>query len=497
MKVFELLKKRNISCENNVVVSNGRINYSLEEIFKYTEIISLELEKYKIQKNDVIALVSSSNPLVVSIILAILKNNAVYLPINNDLPKERKQQIYHMCGVRLVICLENNTSINNFTKCISEINCIKKINSEMPQIIYIIFTSGSSGSPKAIMIREDNVINLINGLYTIIYSNYKNKENVALISPLYFDSSIKNLFMSIYMGFSLFLVDAEFKKNPRKLLNFYNINKITITDGTPGLIELLIKSALCFKTKLYIKHFLLGGEILPKKLLNEIFSINEFENVLITNLYGPTECTVDSTYYNIQKNTVIETIDVPLGYPMPNCNIYIVDSNNKIVEKNVLGEIFITGDCVGEGYVGENYSNNYLNNIFDNKSKKMYKTGDLGFLDKNGLIHFYGRKEDSQIKINGYRIDLIEIERNILSILSKDAKIKVLVFKNKFNISTLVCVIETTNQIDCNYLRKELEKKLPNYMIPKKFLFLEKMPLNSNGKIDKSKLNKVIEKKDY
>lgn len=481
--INDILKWSNVKYNTKIAVSNGKDSYSYCDLFNYANEIADKLKELGVKRNDVITVKSTSNPVIISFIIAILKCDATYLPLSSQTPKERLEKIYRECGVKYEINVEK-LSNNYFIDKVNEYDGININNKE--RIVYIIYTSGSTGSPKGVMIRELSLLNLICGLKEVIFDWYKDDENIALLSPFYFDASIKNIFLSLICGKTLYIVDELIKRNARKLLKFYSDNKITITDGTPSHINVLIDASRKLHVDLKIKHFLIGGESLNKKLLLKIFSLPWAQESKVTNLYGPTECCVDSTYYTIVKSMVETINNVPIGLPMPNCNVYVLNDECKKSKNLEKGIIYISGLGVAAGYINDSNSSKFLKCPFDNSI--MYNTGDIGYFDDKGLLNYCGRN-DSQQKINGYRIDLNEIKLAVESVISSECRVEVALIERANNKKIIICFIESFIPIDDNVLYTKLKERIYEYMIPTKYIYLDYFPVNKNGKID---INKMI-----
>ncbi|HLP58191.1 MAG TPA: AMP-binding protein, partial [Candidatus Deferrimicrobium sp.] len=281
---------------------------------------------------------------------------------------------------------------------------------------YVIATSGSTGKPKGTLIGHRNLVNLAVGLNERIYRRYPGGLNVGLVAPFFFDASIKQVFVALLLGHRLCIVPDCARGDGDELLKFYNSRQIDISDGTPTLIQLLLESAPKNRgNQLAVKHFLIGGEVLLKQPVVDF--INRFgkpgvEWPIITNLYGPSECTVDSTSHEVTGENLHCFDFIPIGKPMPNTRIYILNSGKKWLPSGIPGEICVAGLGVGMGYLNQPELTAEKFIFFPNFP--LYRTGDLGRWLPDGNIEFSGRI-DHQVKIRGYRIELGEIENRLLA----------------------------------------------------------------------------------
>lgn len=359
-------------------------------------------------------------------------------------------------------------------------------------LAYVIFTSGSTGKPKGAMVEHKNVVNLVFGLEERIYNRYAGSLNVALVAPYVFDASVQQIFATLLLGHALFIVPEESRGDGEALLNFYKKHGIDITDGTPYLLRLLLdalrdRGALLDKN---IKHFIIGGDVLHSKTVIDFLNSTNGSSSVITNVYGPTECCVDSIYYHITRGSTITGTFIPIGIPMPNERIYILGDTNQLMPKGVAGELCIGGLGVGRGYLAweELTQKKFIIDPFV-PGERIYKTGDRARWLPDGNIQFLGRL-DNQVKIRGFRIEPGEIENQLLKF---DRVKEAIVIAQKVGGDEQgdVCLCAyfiADEEVDIKRLRRFLSGELPDYMIPSFFISLEKFPLNIQGKVDRRRL---------
>jgi amino acid adenylation domain-containing protein len=395
-------------------------------------------------------------------IIAILKAGGAYLPIDPEYPEERIRYMLADSNAKLFLTdYKDNIPVGTGGLAPLYLPLANHPVTRNPQLAmsprnlaYVIYTSGSTGSPKGVMLEHQNVNNLLLGLKERIYSKYEKKLNIALISPYVFDASVKQIFGALLQGHCLHIVPEHIRKNTEKLVEFYLENKIDISDGTPALISLLMESGIS-----PVKEFLIGGEALSQRRVQDFFNHFDFERGVpfITNLYGPTECCVDSTSFTVTKEDIPLAENIPIGKPMPNVQVYILSGENRLRPIGSVGEICIAGDGVARGYLNnpaltaEKFDQDFQDDQDDQDKKenktdtdklehknvtidksfcggpgggffkksplavgdKIYKTHDLGRWLPDGNLEFLGRL-DLQVKIRGYRIELEEIEHQLL-----------------------------------------------------------------------------------
>lgn len=425
-------------------------------------------------------------------LLGILKAGGTYLPMSPQFPKERVDYILQKAGVKILLTHQEllKTSFS-FRGKVLDINTPEitnespnniESNASVEEIAYCIFTSGSTGTPKGVMVSHKSVINLVNGLKEKVYHNLTSYLRVAMLASHVFDASIQQIFGALLQGHSLYIASQEECSAGNNLLNFYEKNKIQLSDGTPTHFRLLVREleeGYQFKD---FKVWILAGEELPKKVIAHFFKKVNGE-IQIFNMYGPTETCVDSTYYPLTKKDIEKHSFIPIGKPLPNERIYVTDTYGNLMPIGIIGELIIAGDGVAQGYLkeekltGEKFRKNWIRG-----EEKIYKTGDLGMWLPNGNLKFVGRK-DNQIKLRGYRIEFGDIENSILSFHAvKEVVVDLREYKNEPCLVAYYVLKENNNMRN---MRDFLSNKLPEYMIPSYYVELKELPLTTSGKLNK------------
>lgn len=449
-----------------------------------------------LKKGDIVGLISGRSADTIIGIMGILKAGCAYLPIDPSYPVKRIKYMLADSDAKAVLVqnthfheLEyNGIIIDLSSKAFNNSSCDNPLISRgADDLAYVIYTSGSTGEPKGVMITSENVVNLVNGLELNIYRKYIGRLKVAIVAPFVFDASVQQIFTSLLFGHSLYIVPDDVRADGKKLEGFYIENKIDISDGTPNHLAGLALNASSDIKNMKVKHFIIGGEALHYTTVEKFYSRFDGNTPEITNVYGPTECCVDSTFYTLNPSDLAGSKIIPIGKPMPNVQVYILGENQELIPRGCIGEVYISGTGVGVGYLSREQmtSERFIPNPF-NVDKKMYKTGDLGRWLPDGNIEFIGRK-DGQVKIRGYRIELGEIEAQ----LQKHENIReaVVTDRKEDSENKVLCAYFTANEkLGVTQLREHLSDKIPEYMIPTYFVQIEKMPLTINGKLDKNAL---------
>lgn len=467
------------------VVENDK-KYTYEELLSEVNKVANLLISNGIKKQDRIIVIGERSFITISAILAILKVGAVYIPLDINYPEERIKYIIQDCVPKCILITTNEVekpffNINNVPifyysdseKYSSNLGVIKN---STKNIAYIIYTSGSTGNPKGVMVSHANILNLEQW-----FSNkYKisSKTRVLCMTSISFDVSIEEVIISILNYSAIYIIPENQKLNKDYFKKYIEKNRIQIAQFVPmTLLELLGKNKKidCLKT------VICGGERLSNNLKSLILDLG----YNLYNHYGPTETTVDAISTRCSKDKD------ELGKPIDNTKIYILDNNLNYMPIGIPGEICIAGAGVAKGYL--NHDELTREKFIQLKNEIVYKTGDIGLYLRNGSIKMLGR-EDSQIKINGVRIEIAEIEECILQF--KDILEAAVIEKKIKEKSYLCCFYVSQNDISEIDIKEYLNKYLYTSVIPNRFIRIPKMPTNHNGKVDKNKLMRHFIKKD-
>lgn len=479
--------------KNNIAIVQNDTKLTYKELDEKSNTIANALSEKGISKGDVIGVYLPRSPELIVSIWAILKIGAIYMPIYSEYPKDRISYMLKNSVSPLV--LTNSTLVENLDfsgmkgiiNSVDEIDGTSNLNSKIDispeDIAYIIYTSGSTGRPKGVQIKHSNLINFVYA-FKNYYNNEMNENDSLLASTnISFDVSIYELFLPILSGSKLVLYTEEIIQNIFTFCNSIIENKITTLYIPPNILNEtydILKDSNSIK----IDKMLVGVEPIRKTTLNKYFNLNP--NIKIVNGYGPTETTICCTALCYQKDESNDNI-VSIGRPLFNDHVYILDNDKNIQPIGIAGELYVTGNGVGNGYLNNptETNKNYQNNIFDNTSKKMYKTGDLAKWNLDGTIDFIGRN-DSQVKLSGHRIELSEIDNVIMQYPSVNKAFSLI--HTRGSTQYLVSYFVAENKIKIQDLITFLKSKLANYMVPSFIMQLDSFPLTPNGKIDKKNL---------
>ena len=469
------------------------------------------LEKEGVERNHIVAIrVEPSLETIISI-LAVLKVGAAYLPIDYEFPKERVNFIFEDSKCKLLLTKAYlNEELNFDGKVINIEDDILykgdssnlKIEVGCNDLAYVIYTSGTTGLPKGVLIENHSVVNYVSWFKR--KAKMSSSDKTILTSSFAFDLGYTGLYSALLTGCEMHIMAKDFYLSTYELIEYINKNNITYMKTTPSMFNLLVNSISDRSQNINecsLRLLVLGGEEInleDVEKFNKMFPLTEF-----INHYGPTETTIGSIAYKIDFEKFNEYKLNPLiGYPIDNTKVFILNSSLKPVPIGVIGEIYITGEGLAKGYLNrtELDADKFIDTPFElNDYTRMYKTGDLGRYNWEGAIEFVGRK-DNQIKIRGYRVELGEIENQILQHESVN-DVAVICKKDNDNTSSLCAYMVYENKINLHEIRRFLLNRLPEYMVPSYFMQLNKIPLNENGKIDIKSLpnpvGEVINESEY
>ncbi|WP_139452821.1 amino acid adenylation domain-containing protein [Campylobacter armoricus] len=423
----------------------------------------------------------------------VAKSGNFYTLLDEKSPKERVEKVIEVLKPRLLITSRKlNLDYNldtiyaeDFEKFSIDENALSNAltNHIDTNLLYVFFTSGSTGIPKGVSISHKSVID-----YTFwVCETFKlNHEDIlANQAPFYFDNSILDIFSSIKMGATLHILPNHLFAFPNKILEYLEREKITTIFWVPSvLIYFANTNALdTFKLK-HLNKILFCGEIMPNKQLNTWRK--HLPDALFANLYGPTEITDVCSFYIVNRQFSDDEL-LPIGNACKNTQLLVFDENLNLITPNqvgIKGELYVRGTCLSLGYYSDKEKTKQAfvqNPLHDNYLDLLYKTGDVVAYNEFGELLCYGRI-DYQIKYMGHRIELGEIESVINS--HENVKNCACIFKEE-----IVCFYESKEELD---FKNFLKEKLPAYMIPKKFIKIDHFALNANGKIDRKILSGMI-----
>jgi amino acid adenylation domain-containing protein len=350
---------------------------------------------------------------------------------------------------------------------------------------HILFTSGSTGVPKGVVITHSNVATFV--VWALKHFRIDHTDRFSGHTPFHFDLSTFDIFGSITAGAQLHLVPSEAALLPPKLVEFIRNSELTQWFSVPSVLNYLAKfDALKGVRFPSLRRVLWCGEVLPTPAL--IYWMEHLPHIPFTNLYGPTEATIASSYYDVAACPTDPKTTIPIGTACDGEELLVLDDKLQHVPVREIGDLYISGAGLSPGYWRdpEKTSAAFLPDPRNPQNSRLYRTGDLAWLGEDGLINFVGRA-DTQIKVRGYRIELGEIESALHSFGTLEECAVVAVQNENFGGWMICCAYVVRNGLDVtpNSLREHLKKLIPNYMFPVRWTLYEVLPKNANGKIDR------------
>jgi amino acid adenylation domain-containing protein len=449
-------------------------------------------------------------------LLGILKAGGAYLPLDPAYPKERLQYLLGDSQVSAIVTTEKclNSLSSHQAKIIlldSDWEVIAKESKEnttsaiaLSNLAYVIYTSGSTGKPKGVLVTHYNVVRLFAATQDCY--NFNQNDVWTLFHSYAFDFSVWEIWGALLYGGRLAIVPYWISRTPEAFYELLKTEKVTVLNQTPSAFKQLIEveENLNSSEDLSLRWVIFGGEALELQSLKPWFVKHEDSYPQLVNMYGITETTVHVTYRPITMADLDGSASV-IGRPIKDLNVYLLDRNLQPVPIGVTGEMYISGAGVSCGYLNrpDLTAERFIPNPFSTKpGERLYKSGDKARYLENGEIEYVGRI-DNQVKLRGFRIELGEIEA-VLNQLPEVATGVVLLREDNPGNPSLVAylTLQPGQTLTASLLRSEMTSKLPGYMVPSAFVILPKLPLTSNGKIDRKALpapdtNQLIAEGEY
>jgi tyrocidine synthetase-3 len=523
--IHELFEKQAAQIPDNIaLLGTLNINYrthmtdmtyiTYKQLNQKANQLAYLLQEKDVRPDNIIGIMVEPSIEMVIGILGILKAGGVYLPIEPDLPGERIQYMLADSSAKLLLAApgtqvkveaeveveERFIDIINISNLLSSSNLTSTstCRASSANLAYIIYTSGSTGKPKGVMVQHGSAVNVLSALFNM----YPLLENDAYLlkTSLVFDVSVTELFGWFWGGGRLVIVGTDERKDPWKIIDSIENSKVTHINFVPSLFHAFAEALASQTTRKLstLKYIFLAGEVLLPELVKKFRQFNT--HISLENLYGPTEGTVYASGYSLSQWQ--GSRNIPIGKPLQNTALYILDRNLGPVPIGITGELCIAGHGVARGYLNnpeltaEKFILAHRKVIKEPVNSPMsyqlstmsyiYQTGDLARWLPDGNIEFLGR-QDHQVKIRGFRIELGEIENQLL----KHGEIKetVVLYKTDKRGDKYLCAYIVSNKQGLEVeLKNYLSHFMPDYMIPSYFVFLENIPLSPHGKIDRKAL---------
>lgn len=481
----------------------GKLSY--RELWDMSDRLACWIDNKLGEDKKPIVVYGHKNPWMIVCFFACVKSGRAYCPVDVSMAEERVSAIAKAVDNSLILATES-LSLNGYE--VAQLDTLKQAVQESDSIgsdkwvkgedtYYIIFTSGSTGEPKGVKITEENLTNFTQ--WSVSLSDSEDEKSAGVFmnqAPFSFDLSVMDLYTSLVSGGTLWCVDKKTQKETGALLEYLHSGNINYWVSTPSFAEMCLAD-MSFDEKLLpgLRAFLFCGEKLTNETAGRLR--NRFKSAKILNTYGPTESTVAVTEVVIDDEMISSKEALPIGSVKPGTEIRIVKEDGTLAEDGEKGEILIYGNTVSSGYFNDVVRTDKAfgcDTLEDDTNSRYYRTGDEGY--KRGDMFYYSGRIDLQVKLHGYRIELGDIESNLIMLPNVESAAVIPQISEEGKIRYLAAFVtgddwEGTFQ-DRKLIRTGLKERLPEYMVPKKVIFLKSLPMTNNGKTDRKKLEEYL-----
>jgi amino acid adenylation domain-containing protein len=505
--------------DSAIVMGSEALTYGQLEISSNR--LAHMLQEGGCQKGDRVCILMPKSPAAIVSMIGILKAGCMHVPIDVATPAARIRHIFDSCENRWILAagrvsplldellddeqLRARSAVGwldpqplagtNFAPAFSAADLDAAASSALPQQCtadegsHILFTSGSTGVPKGVVITHYNVATFV--AWALKHYQIDHTDRFSGHTPFHFDLSTFDIFGSITAGAQLHLVPPETTVLPPKLAEFIRESELTQWFSVPSVLNYLAKfNAVRLNDFSSLRRVLWCGEVLPTPAL--MYWMERLPKVHFSNLYGPTEATIASSYYDVTVCPTDPKAPIPIGTACDGEKLLVLDEKLQPLPPREIGDLYIAGTGLSPGYWRDSQktASAFIPDPHSSDpSERLYRTGDLAWQDENGLVYFVGRA-DSQIKVRGYRIELGEIETALNSMGRLQECAVVAIPTDNFGGWMICCayVVRSDDEVSLAAIREHLKKTVPSYMFPARWMAYDVLPKNPNGKIDRPRL---------
>jgi amino acid adenylation domain-containing protein/non-ribosomal peptide synthase protein (TIGR01720 family) len=490
--ILDLFEEQVGKTPDHVAVSFEGTQLTYKELNKSATQLGHYLRSKGVKEETMVPVcIERSLEMIVSL-LGILKAGGAYIPLDPTYPEDRIQYALQDTGAKVVVCSSSSSHLFPGTDCVVIDTDWAQI-SEQPvedipvfrspdHIAYVIYTSGTTGRPKGVLIEHKNVVRLFETDRPLY--DFNSSDVWTMFHSFCFDFSVWEMYGALFYGGRLVIVSKSVAVDVQLFGDLLIKERVTVLNQTPSFFYVLQDYLTTHKTTNDIRYIIYGGEALNPQRLKPWRALYPWTRLI--NMYGITETTVHVTYQELSDEHLNKSSSI-IGRAIPTLSIYILDSHQQLVPIGVTGELYVGGSGVGRGYLNreELTAQRFIANPFV-AGERLYRSGDLARWYPDGNVEYLNRI-DNQVKIRGYRIELGEIESVLQAHENIDGAV-VLARTNRDSNKDLVAYFVSKENLSVPDLRYHLSKTLPSYMIPTHFVQLAALPLNANGKTDKTKL---------
>lgn len=500
-----------------VVMDGEALTY--QQLEETTNRVARLLKDSGCRRGDRVCFAIPKSPAAIVAILGILKADCIHVPIDTSSPAPRVAKVLRSSEPRYVLgvgasaglldelfsddalrtsirvgWMEKSAQSRNFAPAFTwgdvESCSPRPLDHQntSDDAAHILFTSGSTGEPKGVVISHANVIHFVE--WATRYFGMADTDRVSGHPPLHFDLATFDIFGAFAAGAELHLVPPDLSPLPNKLADFMRNSELTQWFSVPSVLNYMAKfDVVKFNDFPALKRLLWCGEVLPTPAL--MYWMQRLPKVTFTNLYGPTEATIASSYYTV-PSCPTDNQPIPIGRACHGEELLVLDDQLRPAPEGIVGDLFIGGVGLSSGYWRDQKQTD-LAFVTDGAGRRIYRTGDLARMERDGLVYFVGRA-DTQIKSRGYRIELgeIEVALNACKELKESAVVAIPTDGFENNLICCAYVVQDDVQITASVLRQSLSAVLPAYMLPSRLMAFTQLPKNANGKTDRRKLQDLF-----
>jgi amino acid adenylation domain-containing protein len=480
---------------NRIAVQSFNQKISYKDLDELTDRIAYTLCQEGVVRGNSVTVLTEREVDYVVAILSILKVGAVYVPLDPDYPIARLETMIETAQSNLCLNLQSKiislsvpmlawSEILRKAQFNNDFQTHTQIDIDATSRAYVMFTSGSTGKPKGVGISHRNILRLVEP-NNIIPLN-ENTKTLLTGSPS-FDATTYEVWAPLLNGGTVALIDKMTLLDSRLLkeaIAHFETNTMWLT--APLFARMVYENPRLFQGMSYL---IVGGDVVSPEAVRLVQETTP--EVIVVNGYGPTENTTFSTFYLIPQG--VDSGVIPIGRPLVKSTAYVMDRGGNLLPPTALGELYVGGEGVSEGYVNDPLnlsSQKFMEYQWpDRKIEYLYRTGDLAYWDSNGLIHLLGRS-DSQVKVRGFRVELNEVQD--LLVRHPDIQDAYVTLAKEQEVEGLAAYVILKNPVNMDEILISLQDSLPSYMVPTFYLEVDSLPLNINGKISKEQLPKGL-----
>lgn len=500
--VLEYLERAVSQNADVTAIADPDVKYTYQELQEVCQSVGVRLTSYMKERQPVAVYMDKCCDSIISF-LGVVYAGGFYTQINRTYPVPRIQSILDTLQCKVIItdeklyqeakeCFGDSCQIlliDELKKSVEEKSVLTGIRQKMIDTdpLYANFTSGSTGTPKGVCINHRSAIDFIDVFTQTLHIT--SGEVIANQAPFDFDVSVKDIYSALCTGSTLQIIPTSYFSNPTVLMDYLCDSHVTtIIWAVSAMCFISTFKAFDYRIPKELRKVMFSGEVMPMKHLH--IWMDKLPEAVFVNLYGPTEITCNCTYYVIPKQLPEEQQQIPIGVPFDNERVFLLDENQKLITAaGVEGELCVAGTSLALGYynawdrTNENFVQNPLNTMYP---ELIYRTGDIAKYDEQGLLYYVSRK-DFQIKHMGHRIELNEIE---VQMLKEDGITRVCCIYHEEK-QRIIAFYE--GEIDEKSMLSNMNQNLPAYMLPNKLMRLERLPITQRGKIDRQELKNIYE----